>query len=167
LATVVAATAAAAVASLVGFVSPSRADNQCPRIVAEARFTSFTFTSATTAVGEAVVTGDVVGTVHADYWDIHQHGNGVITTQASHVFTTADGSFVTSDDIRLLPDTEPGFVRPHSRLRVVEGSGAYEGVTGVLQSSGRVNLTTLAGSIVLEGTICRDERGSDDAAATG
>ena len=159
--------AAVAASSLAASAKPSNR-GQCIRVAGQFTFTSFGFTSGTTAAGAGVVSGDVSGTFHAHYWDIQAGVNGVIETHASHVLTTQHGTLVTLDEIRLLPDTDPnsGFVRPDSRLLVVGGTGRYKNTTGLLLTSGRVNLTTLEGSIGFEGTICprgdnedsRDER---------
>jgi hypothetical protein len=155
---IVAATAAGSVAAS---AKPSGHKGKCARIAGEFTFASFQFTSATAAVGTGVVRGDVNGTFHAQYWDIHTGADGVIDTLGSHVLTTPHGSLVTLDAIRLIPDSDPssGFVRPDSRLRVVGGTGSYEGATGLLRTSGRVNLSTLEGSIGYEGNLC--SRGDD------
>jgi hypothetical protein len=150
--------AAVAASSLTASAKPAN-KGQCTRAAGQFTFTSFGFTSATTAVGVGVVRGDVNGTFHAHYWDIQAGANGVIETHASHVLTTQRGTLVTLDEIRLLPDTD-GFVRPDSRLLVVGGTGRYKNTTGLLRTSGRVNLTTLEGSIGYEGKIC--SRGDDE-----
>ena len=118
--------AAVAASSLAASAKPSNR-GPCTRVAGQFTFTSFGFTSATTAVGVGVVRGDVNGTFHAHYWDIQTGANGVIETRASHVLTTARGTLVTLDAIRLLPDTDPnsGFVRPDSRLLVVGGTGRF------------------------------------------
>ena len=131
----------------------SRHDGGCRTVAGEFAFSSFQFTSPTTAVGVGVTTGDLAGTFHAQYWDITPAAGGVIDTQGSHVLTTPRGTLVTLDEIRLLPDTN-GFVRPDSRLHVVGGTKAYGHTTGLLRTSGRVNLTTLEGAIAYEGEIC-------------
>jgi hypothetical protein len=156
----VVAVAALAAASHPAEAKPSRHDGRCTTVAGEFAFTKFQFTSDTTAVGAGVVRGDLAGTFHAQYWDITPGADGVITTQGSHVLTTPLGTLVTLDDIRLLPDTN-GFVRPDSRLYVVGGTKAYKHATGLLRTSGRVNLTTLEGAIAFEGTVCaadQDER---------
>jgi hypothetical protein len=150
----VVAVAALAAASLPAAAKPSRQDGRCKSVAGEFAFTKFQFTSDTTAFGVATVRGDLAGTAHAQYWDITAGATGVIETQGSHVLTTPLGTLVTLDDIRLLPDTN-GFVRPDSRLYVVGGTKAYTHATGLLRTSGRVNLTTLEGAIAFEGTVCR------------
>jgi hypothetical protein len=109
----------------------------------------------------------MAGTFHAQYWDIQQRADGVIATLGSHVLTTPRGSVVTLDAIRLLPDTQPnsGFVRPDSQLHILGGNGAYKNTTGLLRTSGRVNLTTREGSIAFQGKLRpagEDERDFDE-----
>jgi hypothetical protein len=147
--------AAIAASSLPASAESSRHDG-CKSIAGEFVFTMFRFTSPTTAFGVGVVRGDLVGTFHAQYWDIAQDANGVIHTLGSHVLTTPRGTVVTFDAIRLLPDTQPnsGFVRPDSQLQIVGGTGTFNHTTGLLRTSGKVNLTTLEGSIAFEGRIC-------------
>jgi hypothetical protein len=140
--------------SLGGLAKPAAAAANCEQFTGEFVFSSFFFTSATTAVGEGSVSGDISGTFHADYFDIVQHGEGAIEAHATHTITTAEGTLVTSDQIRLLPDREPGVVGPNSRLSVVAGTGRYESATGLLHTHGEVNLTTLDGAIGFKGQIC-------------
>ena len=156
--------AAVAASSLSASAKSSRHDGRCTRIAGEFAFTSFQFTSPTTAVGVGVTRGDLAGTFHAQYWDIQQRANGVIDTRGSHVLTTPRGTVVTLDEISLLPDTQPnsGFVRPDSTLHLLGGTGSYEHTTGLLRTSGRVNLTTLEGAIAYEGKICSAGRGEGD-----
>jgi hypothetical protein len=82
-------------AGLVGFAQPAKADSKCEQVSGEFAFTSFAFTSATTAVGEGTVTGDLAGTFHADYFDIQQRGGGVIHMHGEHTIRTAAGTLVT------------------------------------------------------------------------
>ena len=161
--------AAVAASTLPASAEPSRHEERCTRVAGEFAFTMFQFTSATTAVGVGVTTGDLAGTFHAQYWDIQQHANGVIDTRGSHVLTTPRGTVVTLDEIHLLPDTQPnsGFVRPDSRLHLLGGTGTYTRTTGLLQTSGRVNLTTLEGSIAYEGKICPAGEDADEASFGG
>lgn len=128
--------------------------SNCSAVSGAFFFSSFTFTSATTATAEATVTGDLAGTAHADYFDIEQSGEGATHMNAVHIITTADGTLVTSDRILLLADNEPGWGRPNSQLRIVAGTGAYENATGLLHTHGRVNLGTLEGSIDYKGRVC-------------
>jgi hypothetical protein len=148
--------AVVAASSLPASAQPGRHETRCTRVAGEFAFTMFRFTSETTAVGVGVVRGDLAGTFHAHYWDIVQRANGVIETRGSHVLTTSRGTVVTLDAIRLLPDTQPnsGFVLPDSRLHILGGTRSYKNTGGLLRTNGRVNLTTLEGSIGYEGKIC-------------
>jgi len=122
-------------------------------------FTSFAFTGPTTAVGAGTVRGDISGTFSAQYFDIAPQADGVIHMHAHHTITRRHGTIMTSDEIRLLPDPNPAWVRPSSRLEVTGGTGAYEGATGLLLTDGRVNLNEVppAGSIQIEGRLCVPE----------
>jgi hypothetical protein len=154
--------AVTAASSLAASAQSSRDGRGCARVSGEFAFSAFGFTGATTAAGVGVVRGDLVGTFDAEYWDVQQDANGVISTRAMHILTTANGRLVTSDRIRLLPDATPGFVRPDSRLRIIAGTRQYEGAGGLLRTGGKVNLTTLEGAITYEGTLCLGENDSDD-----
>ena len=122
-------------------------------------FTSFAFTGPTTAAGAGTVRGDLSGTFTAAYFDIAPQPDGVIHMHAHHTITRRSGTIMTSDDIRLLPDPDPAWVRPRSRLEVIGGTGAYEGATGLLLTDGRVNLNVVppAGSIGIRGQLCVPE----------
>ena len=122
-------------------------------------FTSFAFTGPTTAVGAGTVRGDISGTFSAQYFDIAPQADGVIHMHAHHTITRRRGTIMTSDEIRLLPDPDPAWVRPSSRLEVTGGTGAYEGATGLLLTDGRVNLNVVppAGSIQIRGQLCVPE----------
>jgi hypothetical protein len=119
-------------------------------------FTSFAFTGPTTAAGAGTVRGDLSGTFTAAYFDIAPQAGGVITMHAHHTITRRRGTIMTSDEIRLLPDPDPAWVRPMSRLEVTGGTGAYAGATGLLLTAGRVNLNAVppAGSIQIRGRLC-------------
>jgi hypothetical protein len=127
-------------------------------------FTSFAFTGPTTAAGVGTVRGDLSGTFTAAYFDIAPQAGGVINMHAHHTITRRRGTIMTSDEIRLLPDPDPAWVRPSSRLEVTGGTGAYEGATGLLLTAGRVNLNVVppAGSIEISGRLCVPEAEEDD-----
>lgn len=137
----------------------ARADENCRRVAGTFVFTSFTFTSATTATAEADMSGDLSGTAHADYFNIATHGDGATHMNGMHTLSTTDGTLTTFDHILLLPDAEAFAARPNSRLYVVGGTGMYEGATGLLHTHGRVNLATLAGSIQFKGRVCVSQEG--------
>lgn len=139
---------------LVGVAKPAGARGNCEHVAGEFVFSSLLFTSATTAVGEGTATGDFPGTFHAEYFDIRQGAGGPIKANATHAITTAEGTLVTSDEIRLLPQADPGVVEANSRLHIVGETGKYEGATGLLHTHGEVNLVTLEGAIGFKGKIC-------------
>lgn len=141
-------------AGIVGAANPAGARGNCENVTGEFVFSSLVFTSATTAVGEGTATGDFPGTFHADYFNIRQRPGGPFKMDASHAITTAEGILVTSDEIRLIPQAEPGVVRANSRLHIVGETGKFEGATGLLHTFGTVNLGTLEGAIGFKGKIC-------------
>src|SRR5712691_10757689 len=110
----------------------------------------------TTAAGAGTVRGNLSGTFTAEYFDIAPQADGVINMHAHHTITRHRGTIMTSDEIRLLPDPDPAWIRPSSRLEVTGGTGAYEGATGLLLTAGRVNLNVAppAGSIQFSGRLC-------------
>jgi hypothetical protein len=127
-------------------------------------FTSFAFTGPTTAAGAGTLRGDLSGTFAAQYFDIAPQAGGVITMHAHHTITRRRGTIMTSDEIRLLPDPDPAWARPSSRLEVTGGTGAYEGATGLILTAGRVNLNVVppAGSVRYSGRLCVPEAEEDD-----
>jgi hypothetical protein len=136
----------------------------CENVRSAFVFTRFAFTGPTTAAGAGTVRGDLSGTFTAEYFDIAPQAGGVIKMHAHHTITRRGGTIMTSDEIRLLPDPDPAWVRPSSRLEVTGGTGAYEGATGLLLTSGRVNLNVVppAGSIRFSGQLCVPEAEEDD-----
>lgn len=125
--------------------------------------TFFTFTGPTTAEATAEVwlDGVVIGTAHALYDSIVQRGDGTLQMNGHHTITynasapLGEGVIVTSDEIRLMVDKKnPAWARANSRLYIVEGTGAYEGATGLLHTHGDVNLFTYEGGIDFKGQIC-------------
>ena len=139
---------------LVGAANPAAANGDCEHVTGEFVFRSFVFTSPTTAVGEGTATGDFPGTFHADYFNIQQGPGGPIKMDATHAITTDGGTLVTSDEILLIPQVEPGVARANSRLHIVGETGEFAGATGLLHTSGTVNLGTLEGAIGFKGKIC-------------
>lgn len=147
-------TAPAAARSLTPANGPLASVAGCQHISGSFVFTSFQFTSATTAVGAGSVSGDLTGTFLAQYFNLHQNGEGSSVMDAHHTITTTAGSVTTSDVIILRPDQNPAVVRPDSRVDVTGGTGAFSGATGLLHTNGEVNLATLAGSIDFKGQVC-------------
>ena len=139
---------------LVGAAKPAAASGNCEHVTGVFVFSSLVFTSTTTAVGEGTVTGDFPGTFHADYSNIQQGPGGPIKMDATHAITTPEGTLVTSDEILLIPQVEPGVARANSRLHIVGETGEFAGATGLLHTSGTVNLDTLEGAIGFKRKIC-------------
>jgi hypothetical protein len=130
----------------------------CQHVSGSFVFTSFQFTSATTAVGAGNVSGDITGTFSAEYFDLHQNGDGSSVMAARHTIMTSAGSLMTEDVIILRPDQNPAIVRPNSRVDVTGGTGAYADASGQLHTHGEVNLATLEGSIDFKGEVCLPAR---------
>jgi len=126
----------------------------CEHVSGAFVFTTFQFTSQTTAVGAGTLEGDLSGGFSAEYFDVQQRGSGVIHMLAHHTITRSTGTIRTSDEILLLPDQDPAVGRPNSRLDVIGGTGAYDGATGLLHTHGQLNLATLAGSVQYRGEVC-------------
>src|SRR4051812_43539014 len=76
----------------------------CRHVSGSFVFTSFQFTSATSAVGAGNVFGDIAGTFSAEYLDLHENGAGSSVMNARHTISTAAGSITTADVIILRPD---------------------------------------------------------------
>ncbi len=139
----------------------------CTAVNGEFTFTRFEFTSETTAVGEGVVTwtqcgASVTGAFVADYFNIEARGNGVTQLNGQHTITLPDGVVQTFDEIllqevrnsSLATETDPTVLRANSRLYIIDGAGAYANASGMLQTYGAFNATSLEGSIGFRGRIC-------------
>src|SRR5437899_12913303 len=147
-------TAPANVANLAASAQQLAAPPACGHVSGAFVFTTFQFTSQTTAVGEGTLQGDLAGGFSAEYFDIEQRGNGAIHMRAHHTITRSTGTIRTSDEILLLPDQDPAVGRPNSRLHVIGGTGAYARATGLLHTHGQLNLVTLDGSLQYKGQVC-------------
>src|SRR2546429_7273513 len=147
-------TAPANVANLAASAQQLAAPPACEHVSGAFVFTTFQFTSQTTAVGAGTLQGDLSGGFSAEYFDIEQRGSGVIQMRAHHTITRSTGTIRTSDDILLLPDQDPTLARPNSQLEVIGGTGRYAGATGLLHTHGQLNLATLAGSLQYKGQVC-------------
>jgi len=141
--------------ALLASADTAHAQHNCRTVAGSFRFTMFQFTSATTAYAEGVVDGDLVGSFVANYFNISQSGEGVLQLNGSHAIATGGGTLTTFDRIHLQPDREAGWFRPNSQLRIIEGSAPYaEATGGLLHTHGRVNPSTLEGSIDWKGRVC-------------
>jgi hypothetical protein len=117
-------------------------------------FTEFGFTGPTTAAAETIVVGDLAGTASAQYYNIVQKGKGVFHLNGTHTIVTAEGTLTTFDEIRLQFDQKnPTVARANSRLYIVDGTGAFEGASGVLHTHGELDAVTLEGGIDFKGRI--------------
>ena len=110
---------------LVGAANPAAANGDCEHVTGEFVFSSFVFTSPTTAVGDGTATGDFPGTFHADYFNIQQGPGGPIKMDWTRAITTPSGTLVTSDEILLIPQVEPGVAGANSRLHIVGETGEF------------------------------------------
>ena len=141
-------------------VSRARTDllPACTHVSGSFVFAVFQFTSATRAIGDGTITGDLAGTFAAVYNLVPAPGNtndGLLRFDATHTITTVGGTVTTHDDILLRTDAD-GITRPHSEITVVGGTGAYAGATGLLHGAGALNLSTQppGGSIGFQGQLC-------------
>jgi hypothetical protein len=147
-------TAPANVVNVAASAQQLAAPPACEHVSGAFVFTTFRFTSQTTAVAAGTLQGDLAGRFSAEYFDIQQRGSGVSHMLAHHTITRSTGTIRTSDEILLLPDQDPAVGRPNSRLDVIGGTGAYDGARGLLHTHGRLNLATLAGSLRYRGQVC-------------
>lgn len=130
----------------------------CTHVSGSFVFAHFQFTSATTAIGDGSITGDLAGTFAAEYTLVQAPGSsndGLLRFDATHTITTGGGTITTHDDILLRTDPD-GITRPHSEITVIGGTGAHAGVTGLLHGAGALNLSTQppTGSIQFQGQVC-------------
>ncbi len=101
------------------------------------------------------MTGDFPGTFHADYFNIQQGPGGPIKMDATHAITTDRGH---TRHLRRDPPHPPRLsqasLEPTRGSTSSESTGKFAGATGLLHTSGTVNLGTLEGAIGFKGKIC-------------
>jgi hypothetical protein len=68
---------------------------------------------------------------------------GVQHVVATHTFTFADGSITTSDKEVAEPTSIPGLYTLNANMKVVSGTGVYEGVSGHLTAHGTIDFRAL------------------------
>lgn len=69
---------------------------------------------------------------------------GVQHVVATHTFTFADGSSITTSDKEIAePTSMPGFYTLNANMKVVSGTGIYEGVSGHLTAHGTIDFRAL------------------------
>jgi hypothetical protein len=103
----------------------------------------------TPTTGQGTFTGDMEGTMTFQITEVEQPGNGATFLQFNHTFTTADGSFSTSDIGVLTPSGQF-----NERMTIVGGTGVYEGASGRITSHGYIDMCTGTGEVTYRGRIC-------------
>lgn len=79
---------------------------------------------------------------------------GVQHVVATHTFTFADGSITTSDKEIAEPTETPGLYTLNATMKVVSGTGVYEGVSGHLTAHGTIDFRGVpAAEFELRGSI--------------
>ncbi len=68
---------------------------------------------------------------------------GVLHVVATHALTFADGSITTSDKEIAEPTSTPGLYTLNANMKVVSGTGVYEGVSGHLAAHGTIDFRPL------------------------
>ncbi|UCG59601.1 MAG: hypothetical protein JSU70_08800 [Phycisphaerales bacterium] len=94
--------------------------------------------------------------------------NGVHHVVASHTFTFADGSSITTSDQETAePTATPGLYTLTANMDIVSGTGIYEGVSGQLIANGTIDFAAEppAAQFELTGTIVEDTTGVGATAA--
>ena len=94
--------------------------------------------------------------------------NGVHHVVASHTFTFADGSSITTSDTETaVPTATPGLYTLTARMDIVSGTGIYEGVSGQLEAHGTMDFAAQppAAQFELAGVILEDTTGTGATAA--
>jgi hypothetical protein len=94
--------------------------------------------------------------------------DGVHHVVATHTFTFADGSSITTSDQETAePTATPGLYALTAEMDVVSGTGLYEGVSGILAASGTMDFAAQppAAEFELAGVILEDTRGSGSTVA--
>ena len=90
-------------------------------------------------------------------------GEGVHHVKASHEFTFADGSCITTlDEETATPTDTPGLYTLVASMDIVSGTGVYEGVTGQLEANGTMNFVAEppAATFDLAGSVIQNTMGS-------
>lgn len=131
-----------------------RASSGYQRVSGTATFTSFQFTSPTTAVSGGNVTGDISGTFTVQYYDLTTNDDGSRILRSNHTLALGTGTILTQDYIVLLPVSDPSVFRPVAHMLITGGTGAYAGASGEFIVYGEYNQATLEGSLQFKGDIC-------------
>ena len=84
--------------------------------------------------------------------------DGVQHVVATHTFTFDDGSFTTSDKEIAEPTDIPGLYTINANMKVVSGTGVYEGISGHLAAHGTIDFSGIpAAEFELRGSISHVE----------
>jgi len=132
---------------------PEAAGSGYQRVSGTATFTSFQFTSPTTAVSGGNVTGDISGTFTVQYYDLTPNDDGSRTLRSNHTLALDAGTIMTQDYIVLLPVSDPSVFRPVAHMLITGGTGAFAGAEGEFIVYGEYNQATLEGSLQFKGDI--------------
>jgi len=137
-----------------------------------------TGSGATTAINEYQFAGTATLTIHgqakpADLLvtvlaEPEIDANGVHHVVASHTFTFADGSSITTSDQETAePTATPGLYTLTANMQLVSGTGIYAGVSGHLVANGTMDFAAQppAAQFELAGVILEDTTGSGSTTA--
>ena len=91
--------------------------------------------SATLVIGGEEKSAELLVTVY----ELTISDEGIQHVVASHTFTFADGSITTSDKETAEPTDTPGLYKINANMKVVSGTGVYEGVSGHLTAHGNID----------------------------
>lgn len=80
----------------------------------------------------------LVASVHVEISDSYYSDEGVLHGLSSHTFTFANGKIITSDKVIGEPTDTPGLLKLNETLTIVEGTGDFDGATGVLTVHGEM-----------------------------
>jgi len=105
------------------------------------------FDSPTT--GQGTFTGDMEGTMAFQITEAEQASAGATFLRFEHTFTTANGSFSTSDIGVLTPSGQF-----NERMTIVGGTGIFAGASGRITSHGYIDMATGTGEVTYRGRIC-------------
>ena len=109
-----------------------------------------TGSGSTTAINEYQFQGTAALTIHGQeksadllvtVLDVQVDPDGVHHVVATHTFTFADGSSITtSDQETAVPTSTPGLYTLTADMDVVSGTGIYQGVCGRLAANGTIDV---------------------------
>ena len=87
--------------------------------------------------------------------------NGVQYVTATHEFTFADGSSITTSDQEIATPTETeGLYDLVAHMEIASGTGIYEGITGRLEAQGTIDFSAVPPVVQFElvgAVTCREQ----------